>query len=293
MSAIKCIWYVSGFRRPWEAAVVGSLAVALKTTEPDSYDLQVYTEGGTANIRFDGVLSWNSLTFFERVKIVLFGGKLWHLWGDAPPWWGWVRLRARTVHTSLAPEPDWRGHPTRFFAEQTGEGESRVLPTFDVKAAWTDGNDDVDRAPALFLAARPGEALRGALRELRIEGIPLDVDETEQSLKRGDAVFVNNSPSNALLAAYLTMRGIPVLTDPDVSLLKTVLGPGGYISPQNVDEFFATSETARMLWKEALDKVFYEAGRAASASARHFLKENYSLLDSAESLKRLYRMTTV
>ena len=293
MAAIRCVWYVSGFRRPWEAAVIGSLAAALKTLKPESCSLQIYTEGGTANLRFGGALSWNSLTFFERMRIVLFGGRLWHLWGDAPSWWGWVRLRARTIHTSLSPAPNWKGHPTRLFAEQAGEGESRITPTFDVKAAWTDENN-AGGAHALLLATRPSDALREALLESKIETVPLEAAEMDTSLKRGGAVLVDNSPSNVLLAAYLTMRGVPVLVDSGASLLKTLLGPGGYISPQNAaGEATVTDQTAsKAAWKEALSKALSEAGRTTSAGARHFLKENYSLSDSAESLERLYRATT-
>ena len=282
MDTVKCVWYVSGFRHPWEAAVIGSLAAALKVAESGDcrYALRVYAGGGTANFRSDAVLSWNALTFFEKMKIVLFSGKLWHLWGDAPFWWGWVRLRARTAHTSLGAHPEWRGHPTRLFEEQAIEGESRIVPTFELKATWASEDEDA----GLLLAVGPAglsDALKEALADSGIEGVPLETAETEQSLRRGKVVFVDDSPTNALLAAYLTLRGVPVMTGAAGSpLLRALLGPGGYTAPRSDD---------KAEWKRVLDEAMSETGRAASASARHFLKENYSASDAAESLKKLYR----
>ena len=77
------VWFVSGFKQPWEADVISNLAEALKNR---GMSLQVYSKGGTARLNVGEVMSWNSLTFFERMAAILFGGKLWHLWGDAPLW---------------------------------------------------------------------------------------------------------------------------------------------------------------------------------------------------------------
>jgi hypothetical protein len=280
---IECVWYVS-FRRPWEAAVVGNLAMALKTKKGGLKAPQVYVKGGTANFRFDGVLSWDSLTFFERAAAVLFKGNLWHLWGDAPFWWGWVRLRARTVHTLLDTHPKWRGHPTCFFAEQAHEGESLIVPTFNTKIAWTNGRDEEDaQASRLLLAAEPGQNLREALTELEMDVLPLEALETEASLKRGKALFTDDHPSNVLLAAYLTMQGVPVVAY-DTPLLKAVLGVGGYVTAPRDDD--------KSSWTKALGDVMSEAGRSASASARQFLKKNYGTSDAVDSLEKLYQSVT-
>jgi hypothetical protein len=277
---MDCVWYVSSFRRPWEAAVIGSLAMALKTKKGGPP--QVYVKGGTANFRVDGILSWDSLTFFERAVIVLFKGNLWHLWGDAPFWWGWIRLRARTVHTLLGTRSKWKGHPTRFFAEQALEGESLIVPTFDVKIAWTNGRDE-EEASTLLLAAAPDKNLHETLTEAGIEAFPLEASETEASLKRGKALFTDDHPSNLLLAAYLTMQGVPVVAY-DTPLLKAVLGPGGYIA--------APHDGDGSSWGKALGDVMSEAGRSASASARRFLKKNYGASDAVNSLEKLYQSVT-
>ena len=225
-----CIWYVSGFTQPWEADVISNLAEALRNR---GMSLQVYSQGGTARFRAGEVMSWNSLTFFERLKAVLSGGKkkLWHLWGDAPPWWGLVRLRFRTVHTSLSPgKPDWRGLPTRLFKEQTGDGENRVLPTFETRAAWTD-NEQFDEP--FFVA--------------------------------------DDTPGCALQAAFMTMRGVPVVAREVNPFVAELLGPGGYIVEPRESETPAA-----------------DAIRAASAAARRFLKERYGAAPAAELLESLY-----
>ncbi|MDR1379016.1 MAG: hypothetical protein LBJ36_08185 [Synergistaceae bacterium] len=289
---MECIWYISGFRRPWEAAVVGNLAVALGAG--GEFSPRVYAESGTANFRVEGVLSWKSLTFFERAVIVLFKGRLWHLWGDAPFWWGWVRLRARTLHTSLDVQPQWRGHPTRLFAEQVQEGESRIIPSFEIKVAWTDREGSP--TSVLLLALQPDkaldEALKENLKEIKkimeevlpeggVEGIAIDGSEMFQSelLKKCRVLFIDDSPSNALLAAYLTMQGVPVITR-DGPLSRSVLGPGGYLTLQG---------GAKEDWRAVLQEALSEKGRSTSASARRFLKENYSVRGATETLTELYR----
>ncbi|MDR1376851.1 MAG: hypothetical protein LBJ22_05020 [Synergistaceae bacterium] len=277
---MDCIWYVSSFRRPWEAAVIGSLAAALKAGGVKAP--QVYVEGGTANFRIDGILSWNSLTFFERAAIVLFKGNLWHLWGDAPLWWRWIRLRARTVHTLLDTRPRWKGHPTRFFPEQAHEGESLIVPTFDSKVAWAKDGDDL-QGSTLLLAAPPDKNLSEALAGSEVRGLALDAAETETSLKRGAALFTDDHPSNVLLAAYLTMQGVPVMAY-DAPLLKSVLGLGGYVAVPRDDD--------KTSWPKAVCDVMSETGRAASASARRFLKKNYSAPDAVKSLENLYQSVT-
>jgi len=231
-----CIWYVSGFKQPWEADVVSNLAEALRSR---GMSLQVYSKGGTAHLRAGAgeVMSWNSLTFFERMKAVLFGGKLWHLWGDAPSWWGLVRLRARTIHTSLSAKPVWRGHPTRLFKEQTSDGENRILPTFEAKAAWTDNS-------------------------------PLD-----------DVFVADDTPGSALQAAFLTMRGVPVVAK-DTPIIRELLGAGGFIAiPQEDDG--SELEKAKKI-------AASDGGRSISAAARRFLKDNYGAAAAAESLESLY-----
>ena len=95
---VPCIWYASKIAHPWERAMIGNMGAALRAR---GVGLFIYTDGGTMDFCLDGVLSWRALTLLERMRLILSStGALWHLWGEAPRWWGLVRVRSRTVHTS-------------------------------------------------------------------------------------------------------------------------------------------------------------------------------------------------
>ena len=181
--------------------MIDGLAAALKAKETKeakeikdakvfSPFLRVCVDGGTANFHSDGVVSWRSLTFFERLAAVLFKGRLWHLWGKAPFWWGVVRLRARTVHTSLDDAPEWWGHPTRLFEEQARHGESLIVTTFEAKAVRAgkekgrEAGEESSSSSAVILAGSPSAAFRGALDELKMTGLPLVGAVTDSTLRR-------------------------------------------------------------------------------------------------------------
>ena len=279
-----CVWYVSKFKRPWEGIVVANLAASLRA---QGVPVKVYVEGGTAHVPVEGVLSWNSLTFFERAAAVLFKGKLWHLWGNPPFWWAVVRLRARTVHTSLDDSPVWAGHPTRLFAKQAREGESIIRPTFEVKVAWAGGGSTDEGSSTLLLAISATGPLEKALSPLSQSGMAI-ISLTEagaglscsaSELEKGKVLIVDDSPSNALLASYLTLQGLPVVARTS-SLIQSLLGKDGYA---------AVEEDSEDAWKKAIEYAGSEDGRKLAASARRFLKANFTASDSVESLSTLYR----
>jgi glycosyltransferase involved in cell wall biosynthesis len=196
-----------------------------------------------------------------------------------------VRLRARTVHTSLDGAPEWRGHPTRLFEEQARHGESPILPTFGAKAVWTaTGKEEGEKSSsAVILAAAPSAALREALEESGTAGVLLTGAVTDSTLRRGGVLFAGGGPSDALLAAYLTMQGVPVIAASATPFLSALLGGSGYIVPRTAD---------REGWRTALEEAASEAGRASAASARRFLKERYGPDDAAKALENLYRAVT-
>ncbi|GHS89957.1 hypothetical protein AGMMS49957_14390 [Synergistales bacterium] len=277
-----CVWFVSGFHKPWEASVVAGLANVLNAArkEDGMPPLRLYVYGGTRNFRIGGALSWASLTFIERMSAMFFRGKLWHLWGEPPFWWRFIRLRARTVHTSLDDNPNWMGHPTRMFAEQADCGESVVRPTFEVRVSVA-GNDkdisekqDKDKNAAVVIMDGPQDVPE----DVSIEA----VFPTDSSAAYAVALFTEDSPSGALLAASLTMQGIPVIAGSILkgrSYLRCLLGSDGYITLKSRD-----AEG----WRSALSSAKGEPGRSASAGARRFLNENYSAAASLESLEALY-----
>ncbi|GHV37080.1 hypothetical protein FACS1894187_12950 [Synergistales bacterium] len=282
MAVKDCIWFISGFHKPWEASAAAGLAGALNAARKteDMAPLRVYVTGGTGNFRTAGACSWKSMTFFERVSTVLFRGKVWHLWGDAPFWWRFIRLRARTVHTSLDEKPSWNGHPTRLFAEQADCGESVIRPTFEVRVSVAGDDKEMrekqgkNKSSAFIIMSEPQDLPEG----LNIEA----VFPTNSSAASADALFTEDSPSGALLAASLTMQGIPVIAAPLLkgrSYLRALLGNDGYIVLQSRD-----AEG----WQAALSSAAGEPGRFASASARRFLNENYPAAAALESVEALY-----
>ena len=164
---ISCTWYVSKISHPWERAMIGDMGVALRAR---GFGVSIYTDGGTMDFGVDGVFSWRSLTGLERVRLILSSaGTLWHLWGEPPAWWSLVRVRSRTVHTSWMPAPAWRGHPSRLFAEQAGDGETVIKPTFESRLVHTEGAVDVppDGSRAVYVKLESASAsLRKAVAAL-------------------------------------------------------------------------------------------------------------------------------
>ncbi len=277
---VPCIWYVSKVAHPWERATIGNMSAALKAR---GVGVSVYTDGGTTDFCVEGVRSWRALTALERMKLILSSaGILWHLWGDPPPWWGLVRIRSRTVHTSWRPAPAWRGHPSRLFVEQAGDGETVVKPTFESRLAQpeesADGSSQPFRAVYVNLtSATP--ALAGAVSALNCPVMDPGTGRFGTASAKSGCFVSGDGPSEALLAAVLTMQGLAVV-GPDSSYLHSLLGDDGYFSVEGDEE-----ET----WGEAIRHALSDRGRAVATSARHFIKTRYAAAECAGSLEAMYR----
>lgn len=227
---VPCIWYASKIAHPWERAMIGNMGAALRAR---GVGLSIYTDGGTMDFCLDGVLSWRALTLLERMRLILSStGALWHLWGEAPRWWGLVRVRSRTVHTSWRPNPVWRGHPSRIFTEQADDGETVIKPTFESRLAQpgegADGSSS--RAPAVYVnlaSAKP--ALVKAISDLNCPVLDLGTGRFGASSAKSGCLVSGDSPSEALLAAALTLQGLAVV-EPNSSYLRSLLGNEGYLS---------------------------------------------------------------
>lgn len=272
-----CIWYISGLNNPWEKAVIASMLTALRAS---GYPLSVYVDGGISHMHAEGLVSWSALPFFDRLNVIMFKGKLWHLWGKAPFWWGLIRLRARTVHTSLDAVPRWRGYPTRIFVSQINAGEGLINPIFDIKGDWA-GEEAEDGVSSILLADfKPENSLKAVLEESSFNVLKLSKGTIPFSeLKSIRLLVSDDKPLSLLLAAYLTLRGIPIVARSSPAF-SALLGKEGYV---------AVEKDERVLWQEAIDKASSETGHAISASARHFLKTSFSSGASADSLADLYR----
>ncbi|MBR1671509.1 MAG: hypothetical protein IJ702_01140 [Fretibacterium sp.] len=156
---IPCVWYVSRTVNPWEQTLIGSMAAALRAR--GAFPLSLYIDGGTGDVEGEPC-SWRALTGLERAGRILGRKALWHLWGSAPSWWGLIRLRFRTVHTSFDEKPSWRGYPSRLFPEPAREGEAVLIPTFNVRGVTDNAQSGLHVA-----GPRPLDALHAASLTMR------------------------------------------------------------------------------------------------------------------------------
>lgn len=277
---VPCIWYASKIAHPWERAMIGNMGAALRAR---GVGLSIYTDGGTTDFCLDGVLSWRALTLLERMRLILSSaGALWHLWGKAPRWWGLVRVRSRTVHTSWLPDPAWRGHPSRIFTEQADDGETVVKPTFESRLVHTEESAGVppDGSRAVYVKLASASApLCEAIAALNCPVVDLGMGRVGASAAKSGCFVSGDGPSEALHAAALTMQGLAVV-GPDTPYLHSLLGDEGY---------FSVGEDREEAWKEALSQALSDRGRALAISARHMIKTRYSASESADSLEAMYR----
>ena len=277
---VPCIWYASKIAHPWERAMIGNMGAALRAR---GVGLSIYTDGGTMDFCLDGVLSWRALTLLERMRLILSStGALWHLWGEAPRWWGFVRMRSRTVHTSWRPNPVWRGHPSRIFTEQADDGETVIKPTFESRLVHSEGAVDVppDGSRAVYVKLESASApLRKAVAALSCPVVDLGTGRVGASAAKSGCFVSGDGPSEALHAAAMTMQGLAVV-GPDTPYLHSLLGDEGY---------FSVGEDGEDAWKDAINQALSEKGRALAISARHAIKTRYSASDCADSLEAMYR----
>lgn len=269
------------------------MASALKSKS--RADVIIYSDGGISDIKTDNAFSWNALTSLERLGKILFSGKnIWHLWGDAPSWWGLVRLHARTVHTLSLNNFNnknfkWQGHPSKLFPDKALNGEAVLIPSFETKVSNNDDNNNSD-APAVYAGLKNShESLSPVLDDLniKIDGrfVPVidtgDADFNLNSSQAKSGVFIS-SPSNifdALKAAVLTMQGLTVVSQKS-EYLDALLGADGY---------FINNDLKENAWRDIIFKALSEQGRRAAVSARHFIKNHFSAEKCADSFLELYK----
>lgn len=286
MAKIECCWYIGESLLPWEASVAGTLARALIRS---GVALHAYSGAGTDLLNIPGLLSWRSMHTMERAAAAGIRGRLWHLWGTPPSWWGMVRLRARTVHTRFSMKTEWKGHPTVFSATECSGGETYIPPGFEVKVNW--GGDapgeayQGDESPLCLL---PGEtsgesdysSLLGSMG-MNFKPLGRGGEEAMQHLSSGRTVLLIENPNSslALLSANGALMGVPAAA-PRSPLMDEFLGKDGYV---HFDPAAGLEEKRRLLTLLA-----GEGGRAASAAARRHVSEQFAPEKGAKKLENLY-----
>ena len=286
MTTGACYWYIGASLHPWESAVAGALARALLK---EGLPLRCFSGGGGENLGIPDLLSWSSLTFLERSVLVGTRGSLWHLWGPAPFWWNFLRIRARTVHTRFDGICEWKGHPTRLASSLCSAGETYIPPTFDVKVHWIEDDAAAEKedAPPLFLlhqgTREEWKTFGSAAGEM--SGLLRDTEEESGGGKlpsSGNAFLMLPRPSlsSVLLAAHGALMGIPSAA-PSSPLFDEILGKDGYVRlppPGNREEIITS-----------LNLLAGDGGRNASASARRHGTEQFPPSKGTAKLLSLYR----
>jgi hypothetical protein len=286
MAKIECCWYIGESLLPWEASVAGTLARALIRS---GTVLHAYSGSGTDLLNIPGLLSWRSMHTIERAAAAGTRGRLWHLWGTPPFWWGLVRLRARTVHTRFSLKTEWKGHPTVFSATECSGGETYIPPAFEVKVNWGgEGPGETSPGDESLLCLLAGEtsgendysSLLGSMgADFRLLGRASE--ETMQLLSLGRTMLLieNPVPSLALLSANGALMGVPTAA-PRSPVMDELLGKEGYVY---LDPFAGADEKR---W--VLTRLAGEEGRAASAAARRHVSEQFTPEKGAKKLENLY-----
>ena len=295
MERHACYWFVEDSPFPWESEVIGSLAAAARER---GEDISVLCAGGTDNIGGDAV-SWASLNAMERSLLIGTRGSLWHLWGPPPKWWSAVRLRVRTVHSSMDPVPQWRGHPTSLFRCKAGRGEFFIPPAFEYRVPMEQDAGAPDETKALVLACSRSGGLYPGFRDIvrqlgkSVYSLPFPGVSVPWSIpmaSHGDAVrrfdrtggvllIPTVTESLALLSARAALSGVPTVA-PSSPFLAELLGEDGYLVP---------ADNALSGWKNVLEDAFGEAGRGVAARARRRIRENYPRERGGEALEQLYQ----
>jgi hypothetical protein len=294
MERHECYWFVEDTPFPWESEVIGALAGAARE---QGTDISILCAGGTESVGVEAT-SWASLNAVERSLLAGTRGALWHLWGRPPKWWPAVRLRARTIHSSMDPVSQWRGHPTSLFRCRAERGEYYIPPAFDYRVPMEEGDGAPDEVKALILACPRSGSLypgfRDVVRQLgkSVYSLPFPGVAVPWSIplaSHGEAVrrfdrtggvlmIPTVNESLALLAARAALSGVPTVA-PVSPLLAELLGDDGFLSP---------ADNAMSGWKDVLADAFGEAGRGVAARARRRVRGEYQRERGGEAIGRLY-----
>ena len=251
---LSCVWFVM-LKRPWETAVLNCIASDMC----EKFDTQVviYTQAGIEGLEKRNSFSWLSLRPIEKCLIILGKSKLWHLWSntdEAPSWWSIIRTRARTMHTKLINEGNWRGHPSVMAHALAENGETVIPPGFE------------------------------SMIESNVKWLP-NVDSMR--LETGGM-------SDALLGAYASLNGTSVIAPHSAILNEILGTCGYTIESVNDEETYLnnitpiTQDESNVNGNNTHEEVHVSSSGIASYARRN-IQENFQPVESAKKLSLLYR----
>ncbi|HOA77381.1 MAG TPA: hypothetical protein PK409_07725 [Thermosynergistes sp.] len=294
----EVVWFINGWIMPWERRVLLAMAQGLSAK---GVTLRALGLKGTSkewgNVSF---ANWHFLTGFNKLKWLLYEGKLWHLWGDPPRWWPFVRLRTRVIHTQVEVASRWAGMPTICAPNFGDAGEVQLLPAFDGRSLWNatgslfriEGN-----MPLVIVAEGPKlsqeiiEALcswEGPLCFLgrtnpppKSQRLPLDDSVYVLWRERGGFLLLPTpTPALSWLAAQASLLGVPTIAAPSF-WLDEILGCEGYIMAGG------SESPSCEQWQGAIERAVDVGGGVAGFARRH-VEARFSSEVAANKLLELY-----
>ncbi len=255
----SAIWYIANNINNDTAKIIYSMASAVKN---HARELNIKI------IRADS----HSSSIFERMTGIFKRADVWHLFGNAPIFWNFIRLHSKTVHTKINGNiKKWSGQPSYFFKNQILHGEYLLLPAFGSASV----SSDKDKAIYTDSPERISDYTKNYEDDYKI--INLADREVPHEALSGIYITYDDGILSALRCGLLAMRGLAIASVKS-EYLNEILAPDGYFL---IDD---DSDMNKIIRYGLTDK-----GRHLAISARHFIKTRHSDEKSAESIFNLYR----
>ncbi len=248
-------WYVDSSLAPEIKSIIQNMSQAL--TNQKKISLEIVS-------REDSLLS----RFMRSVS-----GDLLHIFGDAPL----MKLHSKIVQTVFDEDRSkkllsfGKGNITlsRFFLIDARDGDEIILPNFG----------------SLSLSLSSQEIKRGIFTNgtmnlpENISAIDISGKITRSEALDGIYVASETNQLEAFRAGILTMRGVSIASRKSEYLDEIIGSENYFVIPQELEpENF----------REILDSGLSDKGRKLATSARHYVNENHSEKNCADSLLGLY-----
>lgn len=280
---LKVVWFVSSGMKPWEKRLLLDLAEALV---PRVGSLKLFSPDVAGWEGLFPLLSWRDRDFVSRAKTLLVEGRLWHFWGQAPPWARAVAFRAGLIHTQWRDLGPWRGLASTIVPCCCDGSGVRLSPFFRSRSLWlgeTASARSSEGTPLHVLALPKGRPVPSWAESLSPSPVLLGGGLREEELlplwrERGGVLLLPWVTADlSWIAAQGALVGVPTLARPGAAL-DELLGSEGYVPVRGDD-----GES----WKRAAAS-FRDGLPPVAAAARRRLEDRYSMESAVGGLLGLY-----